>query len=147
MPRKSAKSEVVKTVNSAPVDGEGFYALPKMLLMEYRAMDSEFRHADLSFKVVSNELNLALSKLPEIQKLLAQKAALFTETCTKKNALQEIHHVIEATFKLKINEIAIDDLTGRIHQLVDGKEAPDPLKPPTPEPKIKAGRGAKAKTQ
>ena len=132
---------------STPIDEEGFYYLPKPLLMEYRALDSECRHAHLCLRVISQELDALLTKNPEIQRKMAEKAALISEASNKKDALQEVHKTIEAIFNVKITEIAIDDLTGHIHQLVEGKASGIPMKALTPATKVrKARRGASAKT-
>jgi hypothetical protein len=149
MPRaKKTTPTVVATpaTNTAPVDADGFYCLPKSLLMEYRALDSECRHAHLCLKVSAQELDALLSKHPEVVQKMAEKAALISECANKKGALIEVHRVIETMFNVKINEIAIDDLTGHIHQIESGAAAKNPMKQPTIEGKVPAARrAAKAK--
>jgi len=132
-------------VSVAPVDENGFLVLPKPMLMEYRALDSECRHTHLMLRVASDTLTAMLSKQPEIQAAMQNKGALIAEAANKKNALTELHTTIEKIYGVRITEIAIDDDTGRIHRLVDGTAAPDALKPATPPPKKRARRVATAK--
>jgi hypothetical protein len=141
-----AKRKTTKDDAGPPVDEDGFLVLPKPLLMEYRALDAECRHAGLSLRITSQELEGLLTKHPEIQRAIQQKGALIAEAANKKNALTELHTQIEKTYSIKIAEIAIDDDTGRIHQLVGGAAVPDGLRPTVPPPKKRARRGAKAKT-
>jgi hypothetical protein len=126
----------------APVDAEGFYFLPRPLLMEYRAADSEFRHVALSLRVTMQELGALLSKVPEIAQKLAEKDALIQESKNKQQALVAVHQQIEQVYGIKMQEIAIDDITGRMQRVVEGKpqfegDEPAMLKPVTTPPKIK----------
>ena len=150
MPRKAKESVENKSdgKSTAPVDSDGFYVLPKDLLMEFRALDAECRNALLELRMVGQSLEAALSKHPEIKQMMAQRAASETEVGRKRTALMELHQVMESIYPIKISEISIDDVTGRIHQLVNGQPSAEGMKPASvtaPEVK-KARRGAKAKT-
>jgi hypothetical protein len=149
---KAAKAKKPRTTRTkkngaaAPTDEDGFLILPKPLLMEYRALDSECRHTHLLLRVASQDLDALLTENPKIQQLMHNKAALIAESSNKKNELTDLHTVIEGVYKVKISNIAIDDDTGRIHELVEGVAAPDALKPVSPPPKKRARRAATAKT-
>jgi hypothetical protein len=122
MARKAAEQHPdKKNGQGAPVDEMGFYYLPKELLMEYRAKDSEFRHAHLSLRMVGQELNALLTQHPEIAQKMAERDALTQECTNRKNALVEVHHDIERIYSVQVQNIGIDDLTGRLHQIVEGK--------------------------
>lgn len=133
-----------KKTERLPVDSEGYYVIPHGLLMEWRALDAECRHAHLELRVASQELEMLLAKQPEIQKKMTHKASMITEAANKKNALTEVLQTIEQMFAVRAANISIDDVTGRIHQLVDGRQEMEAIKPPAP--KKPARRGAKAKT-
>jgi len=141
----------IKNTPQAPVDEDGYYYLPKALLMEYRALDSECRHTHLCLRVVSQELDALLAKHPEIAQKMAEKAAVIMEVTTKKNALQDVHQVIEDTFNIKVNTIAIDDLTGRMHQVIDGQpqfiEGEPALLRPAPVTKVRTPRRVPKKSK
>ena len=145
MPRTKKTDESSGNGHSAPVDNDGFYYLPKPLLMEYRAADAECRHAHLLLRVCGQDLDALLAKHPDIRQKITDKATMVVEAANRKNALTEVHQMIEVIYGIKITEIGIDDLTGRIHQLADGKLAPEGMKP-APVPKKRPGRPAKAKT-
>jgi len=141
MARKIVKKES-SNGNGAPVDAEGYYYLPRPLLMEYRAADSEFRHVALSLRVTMQELGVLLSKVPEVAQKLAEKDALIQESKNKQQALVAVHQQIEQTYGIKMQEIAIDDITGRMQRVVEGKpqfegEEPAMLKPVMTKPKTK----------
>jgi len=148
MPRKA--KEVVDSKNgkstAPPVDSDGFYVIPRDLLLEYRAKDAECRHAHLLLRVCSSELDMLLLKHPDIRQKMTEKATMIIEAASKKTSLVEVHQMIEVIFGIKITDIGIDDMTGRIHQLAEGKLASEGLKPAVPVAKKRAGRKPKAKT-
>jgi hypothetical protein len=140
--KKASKAE---NGQDAPVDEMGFYYLPKDLLMEYRAKDSEFRHAHLSLRMVGQELNALLTQHPEIAQKMAEKEALDAECNNRKTALLEVHHTIEQIYDIKIQNIGIDDLTGRMQHIIEGKPQfadgePVLLRPEAPVAKIRTPR-------
>lgn len=139
---EKTKEEAGSNGKGAPVDAEGFYYLPRPLLMEYRAADSEFRHVNLCLRVTIQELGVLLAKVPEIAQKLAEKEALIQESKNKQQALVTVHQQIEQLYGIKMQEIAVDDVTGRMQRVVEGKlqyegEAPAMLKPVTTKPKTK----------
>ena len=148
MPRKAKEQTDSKNGKSTPpVDSDGFYVLPKDLLMEFRALDAECRNALLELRMVGQSLEAMLAKHPEIQQMIAQRAALEAEVGKKRATLLELHRIMESIYPIKISGISIDDVTGRIHQLVNGQVSEEGMKPTPPVPEVKkAGRGAKAKT-
>ena len=121
MTRKTTTKQSSDNGQGAPVDEMGFYYLPKELLMEYRAKDSEFRHAHLSLRMVDQELNALLTQHPEIAQKMAEKDALTQECTNRKDALVDVHHTIEQIYDVLIQNIGIDDLTGRMHHHIEGK--------------------------
>jgi len=147
MPRRAKEKVDTTSVKSTtpPVDSDGFYVLPRDLLLEYRAKDAECRHAHLLLRVCTSELDMLLLKHPEIRQKMTDKASMIVESANKKNALLEVHQMIEVIFGIKITDIGIDDMTGRIHQLADGKLSAEGLRPALPEVK-KRGRKPKVRT-
>ena len=150
---RKAKEQKHNDKQEASIDEAGFYYLPKALLMEWRAMDAECRTAHLSLRVATQELDALLAEQPAIKKKMAEKASMISEAANKKNALVEVHHTIEQIYNVKITDIAIDDVTGRLHILAAGKPTfeedgkPVMLRPePVVRPKSKSGRKAKTAT-
>lgn len=126
-PRKAEGAKAL--AEQVLVDDEGYYRIPPLLLMEYRAKDSECRHAHLALRVVTQELDQLLTKYPDVQKKMAEKAALAIDATNTTNAIREVHAQLEKTFGVSIQNISIDDESGRIYQLVDGKQAEEPMRP------------------
>ena len=150
---RKAKEQKHNSKQEVPIDEAGFYYLPKALLMEWRAMDAECRTAHMGLRIATAELDAMLNKHPEIQKKIMEKASMVTEAANKKHALVEVHGTIEQIYGIKITDIAIDDVTGRMHSLADGKPKleedgkPVMLRPePVVRPKSKGGRKAKTAT-
>jgi len=140
------------TKPEAPVDDQGFYYLPKALLMEYRALDSECRHVHLCLRMASQELDALLTKHPEVQGKMVEKANLVMECSNKGASLRELYTRIEVAYPIKMDDIAIDDLSGRMQVVTDGKQQYDKdgkpvfVKPTAPAEKDKARRVPKPKT-
>jgi hypothetical protein len=89
---------------------------------------------------------MLLLKHPEIRQKMTDKASMIIDASSKKTALQEVFQMIEVIFGIKITDIGIDDMTGRIHQLADGKLSAEGLRPALPEVKKRVGRRPKIKT-
>lgn len=152
MTRKTTTQQSNSNGQGAPVDEMGFYYLPKELLMEYRAKDSEFRHAHLSLRMVGQELNALLTQHPEIAQKMAEKEALAAECNNRKAALLEVHSSIEQIYAVKIQNIGIDDLTGRLHHIVEGKpqfaaDGQPVLLRPEPAPPVRTPRRVPKKSK
>jgi len=120
MARKVKQTKVAE--NEAQVDEQGFYYLPKALLMEYRALDSECRHIHLCLRMTSQELDALLTKHPEIQMKILEKGNLTMEARNKGESLKELYLRIEGTYPIKMSDIAIDDITGRMQVVTNGKQ-------------------------
>lgn len=150
MARKTKQTTVAG--NGSQVDEQGYYYLPKDLLMEYRALDSECRHVLLSLRVTSQELDMLLTKHPEVQVKMLEKANLMRESNNRATALQELYRRIESTYPIKMQEVAIDDITGRMQVLVGGKQQyeadgkPVFVKPVAPVEKVRSRRLPRSKT-
>ena len=152
MTRKTTTKQSSDNGQGAPVDEMGFYYLPKELLMEYRAKDSEFRHAHLSLRMVDQELNALLTQHPEIAQKMAEKDALTQECTNRKDALVDVHHTIEQIYDVLIQNIGIDDLTGRLHHIVEGKpqfaaDGQPVLLRPEPVPSVRTPRRVPKKSK
>lgn len=138
--------------HAAPTDEQGFYYLPKELLMEYRALDSECRHVHLCLRMTTQELDALLAKHPEIQTKILEKGNLTMEARNKTEALREVYARIEALYGITMKDIAIDDLSGRMQVVTDGKQQYEDGKPVFMKPveksneKIRARRVPKLKT-
>lgn len=125
MARKARQNEQA-VENPALVDEQGYYYLPKNLLMEYRALDSECRHTHLCLRMTSQELDALLTKYPEVQTKMIEKANLVMECSNKGAALRELYQRIEGAYPIKMSDIAIDDITGRMQVVTSGKQQYDP---------------------
>lgn len=125
MAAKGKKTPVVPMleVPTAPVvpvpgvDPEGFYLIPRDLLMQYRMQDAECRATHLQLRAAAQEVEALMLQHPEVARALNTRAALAIEANQSKQVLSLTHAVLEKMFNVKITDMSIDHDTGRVHNL------------------------------
>lgn len=127
MPRK-AGSNGTKTKNLDIVDGDGYLCLRGEDLWRYRAVDAEFHKLVAQKAALDEGLKNLLTKYPDVKELFDKRNSLAAELVKAQKNLTEVHQLIEAKFGVILTNCAIDDATGRLHELVNNKPG-EPLKP------------------
>ena len=116
-----------------PVDEDGFMCLQGELLWKYRAVDAEYRNTVLAMDGKQREILEELKKYPDLQRMVGERDALTISVRLHQNELIEVYKVIsDALHIADMTNVSIDDRTGRVFVLDDGKQIPvKPVKPKT----------------
>lgn len=137
MPRK-AGTNGTKTKNIDIVDADGYLCLRGEDLWKYRAVDAEYHKLIAQKAALDEGLKLLLSKYPDVKELFDKRNSIAAEMVKAQKNLVEVHQQIEAKFGVTLTNCAIDDATGRLHELVGNKPG-EPLKPKLKNAKRSAG--------
>jgi hypothetical protein len=139
-----AKAKTAPTSKTAPkvaashpyVDAEGFLCLHGELLWKFRAVDAEYRNLVLGVEAKRNLIAEEIKKHPELAQMLAERDAITQQANAYLGEVRAVQAEIEKALSVKLQECTIDDKTGRVFQLVDGKAEPM-LPPGTPKKPVK----------
>jgi hypothetical protein len=112
------------------VDADGFVCLTGTLLWKYRAIDAEYRNAQLAALRKQVEIEEEVQKHDHLRGLIAERKALLGESSVRATELQAVQQEIETTLGVSLRNCAIDDKSGRIYLLgEDGTQKPVRAKP------------------
>lgn len=112
------------------VDDEGYYCLKGDRFWKWRALDAELRAATAELDSVSRQIQVEISKHPELAALLQQKAALAGTISTAQSELLTVQTEIEKLMGVSLKECAFDDKSGRLYHLASDGSRGDPMKKP-----------------
>lgn len=103
----------------AGIDDQGFYVIPRDLLMQFRMYEAECRALHLQLRVAVQELEALMVQHPEIARAINTKTSLVIEANQSKQVLAATHAELEQMLDVKISDLSIDYDTGRVHKLSD----------------------------
>ncbi len=135
MPKKAKKNGTIS--NGELTDEEGHYRLTGELFWKYRAVDSDYVRVQAAVLHNKEQINAFIEKTPELRDLFAKKTELMNQSSITVGELMAVQAQIEKLFGVDLKECSIDDKTGVLHVLKDGKEVP--MSPPaTPVAGVKS---------
>lgn len=111
-----------------PTDGDGFLCLSGDALWKWRALDAEFRAANVEMDSVKRQIAAEIAKYPELTALMGKQLELFGTIGTARAELAGVQADVEKLFGVSLKECAFDDKTGRLYHLMDDGERGEPMR-------------------
>ncbi|KKN57383.1 hypothetical protein LCGC14_0562890 [marine sediment metagenome] len=123
-PRKKAKNG-----KGPPVDSDGNFVLPEILLLKLRAADAECRMSLAELEVASNRVAKAIEAVPAVNKAMLDQNLAMGRISVRKGERSKVYKEIEELFGVdQLSLYTIDEKTGIMElKPVDkstGEEAP-----------------------
>lgn len=130
-----------------PVSGdeEAFYRVKGELFWRWKAAMNEIDKVQLQIAENKRAFETELAKNPEIRRLKEEHTGLIQASSMALAELTETQAKIEQELGIDLKSCAIDDKTGRVHNMnADGTTTPKAIAVPSKRPKKTNGRSAGA---
>lgn len=114
------------TAPSDSTDDEGHLVLKGELFWKWKAMATAVAHCDAEIKARTPLIDKMLDELPELKKLLGERSAYVQQRMTMAAEYKAVLAELEAHFGFSMQNVSIDDLTGRVHRLEEATHTPLP---------------------
>jgi hypothetical protein len=102
--------------DSVHTDDEGHLVLRGELFWKWKAIHEAVQRCDAEVRARTPVIDAILEQHPELKKLLGERAAYIQQRMTMNAEYKNVLAQLEAHFGFSMQNVSIDDLTGRVHR-------------------------------
>ena len=112
------------TQASVDRDDEGHLVLKGELFWKWKATHTAIAHCDAEVKARTPVIDALLDQQPELKRLLGERSAYVQQAVTMRAEYKAVLAELEKHLGFSMQNVSIDDVTGRVHRLDEAQPAP-----------------------